>query len=339
LADALRAPVEAICPGCGSEIGRGLLSCPACHRLVHAEELGRLAALAEESEAAGRLAEARAHWRSAHELLPPLTRQADGVLERIAALNRRLETQPGGDPDEKHGRPVWVKALGPLGVVLFFAFTKGKLLFLGLTKASTLFSMLAAFGVYWTVWGWRFALGLVASIYVHEMGHVAALRRYGIAASAPMFLPGVGAYVRMKQRPADPVEDARVGLAGPIWGLFTALFCFAVSVAVDSPLWAAIARTGAWINLFNLLPVAGLDGSRGFAALSSAQRLGVAFVIGAAWAVTRDGLLILIGAAALFRAFVGAREEPADPRTFVEFSLLVAVLSALTLIPVPMKGP
>jgi Zn-dependent protease len=229
---------------------------------------------------------------------------------------------------------MWVKTLGPLGVVLFFVLTKGKLLVLGLTKAGTFFSMLAAFGVYWTVWGWPFALGLVASIYVHEMGHVAALRRYGIAASAPMFLPGVGAYVRMKQRPADPVEDARVGLAGPVWGLFTALFCYVVSVVWGSPIWAAIARTGAWINLFNLLPVAGLDGSRGFAALSSAQRLGVTFVIAAAWGVTRDGLLILIGAAALFRAFVGAREEPADTRTFVEFSLLVAVLSALTLIPV-----
>jgi hypothetical protein len=217
VAESLAAVAAAVCPGCGSEIGPGLLSCPACHRLVHADELGRLAARAEESEAAGQLAEARAHWRAAHDLLPPLTRQAEGVAERIAALNRRLESQPGGDPGEKHGRPMWVKVLGPLGVVLFFVLTKGKLLFLGLTKAGTLFSMLAAFGVYWTVWGWPFALGLVASIYVHEMGHVAALRRYGIAASAPMFLPGVGAYVRMKQRPADPVEDARVGLAGPVW--------------------------------------------------------------------------------------------------------------------------
>jgi len=330
--------VASRCPGCGGEVGPGLLACPSCHRLVHADELGRLAAQAESAESEGRLLDARTHWRAAHDLLPPAVRQSQVVADRIASLNRRLETQPGGDPGETK-KPAWAVALGPLGVVLLFALTKGKLLLLGLTKAGTLLSMLAAFGVYWTIWGWPFALGLVASIYVHEMGHVAALRRYGIAASAPMFLPGFGAYVRMKQRPADPVEDARVGLAGPIWGLFTALFCLGLSLVLESPLWAALARTGAWINLFNLLPVAGLDGSRGFAALSAAQRLGVTFVIAAAWGVTRDGLLLLIGAAALFRALVGAREEPADTRTFLEFSVLVASLSALTLIPVATGAP
>jgi Zn-dependent protease len=305
---------------------------------VHAGELTRLAAAADAAEAAGDLVAARAHWREAHGLLPPMVLQAQTVADRIAALNRRLEFHPEGDPDVARNRPAWVKALGPVGIVLAFALTKGKLLLLGLTKASTVLTMLASFGVYWTAWGWRFALGLVASIYVHEMGHVAALRRYGIAASAPMFLPGVGAYVRTKQRPADPVEDARVGLAGPMWGLFAALFCYAVSLGTGSPAWAAIARTGAWINLFNLLPIGGLDGGRGFAALSSTQRLGVAFVMGAAWAVTRDGLLILLTGVALFRAFVGASDERSDARTFLEFAALVAVLAALTLIPVALPA-
>src|SRR2546430_4861243 len=78
--------------------------------------------------------------------------------------------------------------------------------------------MLLSAGVYWTIWGWKFALGVVLSIYVHEMGHVQALQRYGIKATAPMFIPGVGAVVRLKQYPADRREDARVGLAGPLWG-------------------------------------------------------------------------------------------------------------------------
>src|SRR5439155_143942 len=82
---------------------------------------------------------------------------------------------------------------------------------LGLTKASTLFTMLLSAGVYWAAWGWKFALGVVLSIYVHEMGHVQALQRYGIKATAPMFIPGVGAVVRLKQYPASP-RDARVGL-------------------------------------------------------------------------------------------------------------------------------
>ncbi len=339
MSEALAVTMVARCGGCGAELGPGLLSCPACHRLVHADELKRLAAAAEQAEAAGDLATARAQWRQAHDLLPPATRQAQSVADRIAALNRRLDGQPGSDPGVAAHRPAWVKALGPFGVVLFFAFTKGKLLLLGLTKAGTLLSMLAAFGVYWTAWGWRFALGLVVSIYVHEMGHVAALRRYGIAASAPMFLPGVGAFVRMKQRPADPVEDARVGLAGPIWGLFAAVVCYGVFLLTGSPVWAAIARTGAWINLFNLLPLGTLDGGRGFAALSSAQRLGLALILGVAWGMTHDGLLALLGLVAAARSLVGTQTERSDGRTFVEFAGLVVALSALVLIHVPAGLP
>ena len=108
-------------------------------------------------------------------------------------------------------------------VLAVLLLSKGKLLLLGLTKASTFWSMLAAFSVYWTVFGGWFALGLVLSIYIHEMGHVAALMRYGVKASAPLFLPGIGAVIRLKQGFIDPRQDARVGLAGPIWGLFAAV--------------------------------------------------------------------------------------------------------------------
>src|SRR5213076_3474994 len=90
---------------------------------------------------------------------------------------------------------------------------------LGLTKAITFVSMLLSAGVYWTIWGWKFAVGVVLSIYVHETGHTQALQRYGIQATAPMFIPGIGAVIRLKQYPTDAREDARVGLAGPLWGL------------------------------------------------------------------------------------------------------------------------
>src|SRR2546428_13931548 len=73
--------------------------------------------------------------------------------------------------------------------------------------------MLLPMGWYGTIWGWKFARGFVVSIYIHEMGHVQALPRYGIKATAPMFIPGVGAFIRLKQYPTDRREDARVGLA------------------------------------------------------------------------------------------------------------------------------
>ena len=78
--------------------------------------------------------------------------------------------------------------------------------------------MMAFFAVYWRMFGWKFALGFVLSIYVHEMGHVIALRKYGIAASSPMFIPFVGALVRLKQYPANVAQDARVDLARPDLG-------------------------------------------------------------------------------------------------------------------------
>jgi len=70
-------------------------------------------------------------------------------------------------------------------------------------------------GVYWQVFGWKWALGVVASIYVHEMGHVAMLRRYGIPATAPMFLPGIGAVIRSRFYPKDVVAERASDSRGP----------------------------------------------------------------------------------------------------------------------------
>ena len=268
------------CPGCGTELAASFLTCPSCHRLVHADTLKRLAEEAERATAGGDLRAARDAWRQAFELLPRGSRQADVISGKIAEISGRLEAEAPGRRSEN--LPSWAKRAGPLGAVglvlwklkflVLAALGKGKLLLLGLTKSTTLLTMLLSMGVYWTAWGWRFALGLVLSIYVHEMGHVAALQRYGIKATAPMFIPGFGAMVRLNQYPANPAEDARVGLAGPLWGLAAAVVAYGVFLATASPFWAAIARAGAWINLFNLLPIWQLDGGRGFSALSSGHQ-------------------------------------------------------------------
>jgi Zn-dependent protease len=111
-----------------------------------------------------------------------------------------------------------LKSTALLGLLV----ANAKLLLIGLTKLPTLFSMLL-YSRFGSSGGAAFGVGLVACIYVHEVGHVAALRRYGIAASAPMFVPGLGAFVRLKQYPSDAHEDARTGLAGPLWGLGASL--------------------------------------------------------------------------------------------------------------------
>jgi Zn-dependent protease len=174
-------------------------------------------------------------------------------------------------------------------------------------------------------------VGFVLSIYIHEMGHVAALRRYGIAATAPMFVPGFGALVLLKQRPGSVAQDARVGLAGPIWGLGAAIVAALTGALTASPLCFGIAHAGAWINLFNLIPVWQLDGGRGFRALTRGQR-GVALAVALTmWLITQESMLMLVSLGAGYRMFT--RDYPADPDrgALFQYAGLVALLSLLWL--------
>jgi len=316
-------------------VAPALLACPSCQRLVHADELKRLAAAAEQATQAGDSSAALAAWREALDLLPRDSTQHQVVSARVLELSRAIDRAPGPAKQSRLGKGA--AGLGALGALLvkfkfalIFLLTKAKLLLLGLTKASTFFTMVLSAGVYWTIWGWKFALGVVLSIYVHEMGHVQALQRYGIKATAPMFIPGVGAVVRLKQYPADRREDARVGLAGPIWGLGAAVVAYAVYRATQSGIWGAIAHFGAWVNLFNLLPVWQLDGGRGFRALTRGQRWIAAAMIGAMWLVTGEGLLVLLGlAAAASAGFTEGADQP-DPTILVQYGLLVVLLSLVS---------
>jgi Zn-dependent protease len=334
------------CPGCGTGVSPSRLSCPACHQLLHREELEALSREAARAREAGDVGSEITAWRRALELLPPESGQSTTLSGRVGELSRRLEKgavpgSPGtGREGRTGGRWRWA-GLGAVGVlawklkaVVALVLTKGKLLLLGLTKSGTSLSMILAFGVYWTAFGWKFAAGLVVSVYIHEIGHVSALRQLGIQASAPMFIPGVGALVRLKQYPVDAREDARVGLAGPLWGLAAAVAAALVHLATDAAIWGAIAHLGAWINLFNLLPVWQLDGGRGFRALSRPQRWAVTATMGVAWYLSGEGLLVLVGLAAALRAWGGDAPESGDRRAFVEFLVLVAALSTLCAIPV-----
>ena len=219
-----------------------------------------LDALVQHAKLAGQARDwqgARQAWVKALELLPPDSDEYRLTKTRIENIDLQLS--------EKSAWKKWLAKLGPVGTFLLVALSKFKLLLLGLTKITTLVSMLAFFAVYWSLFGWRFALGFVVCIYIHEMGHVMALRKYNIAASAPMFIPFIGAIVRMKQYPGNVGEDARVGLAGPIWGLGSAIAAWLAAVTTGLPIWYAIAYTAAWLNLFNLLPIWQLDGAGVFA--------------------------------------------------------------------------
>jgi len=102
------------------------------------------------------------------------------------------------------------------------------------------------------------------------MGHVLQLRREGIPASAPMFIPFFGAFVAMKQMPKNALAEARVGLAGPVLGSLGALAAWGIYELTQQPLFLGLAYVGFFLNLFNLLPMLPLDGGRAVGALSPA---------------------------------------------------------------------
>lgn len=329
------------CPSCGTEVSPSLLACPGCNRLTHAAQLASLAQQASAAQQAGEISQALACWRTALDLLPPEANQFAIIRSQIEQLGRQLDTVdiPSQAIEPSKSRGSAGKALAGLGflgmliwkfkVVLLLVLSKGKLLLLGLTKSSTFFSMFAFFAAYWAAWGWPFALGIVLSIYIHEMGHVDALRRYGFQATAPMFIPGIGAMIRLRQHPANPSEDARIGLAGPLWGMGAAMACYLLYLASNVAIWAALAHLGAFINIFNLIPIGSLDGSRGFRALSRFQALLITAALGIAWFLTGEGLILIVAVVAVYRSATKAKEVPPDRAAFAMFLLLIASLSSL----------
>ncbi|MFO7572616.1 MAG: site-2 protease family protein [Gaiellaceae bacterium] len=166
-----------------------------------------------------------------------------------------------------------------------FALLKFGGLLLKLKVVTTGASMLVSVAAYAWIWGLPFAIGFVLLIFVHELGHVLELRRQGVPASAPLFIPFLGAVIGMKELPADAWKEARVALAGPILGSLGAAAVWAVGAAQGSELLVAIAFIGFFLNLFNLIPIVPLDGGRAVGALHPAL-----------WLV---GLLMMVGLVAL----------------------------------------
>ena len=178
-------------------------------------------------------------------------------------------------------RRLWAPIAG-LGLLLwklkvvFAAIFKFKLF----TVAGSMFVSVAAYAL---LWGWQFAIGFVLLLLVHELGHVLEAKRQGLPVSAPLFIPFLGAMITMKQMPQDAWREARVALAGPILGSIGAAVVWAAGEALDSELLIALAFTGFFLNLFNLLPIVPLDGGR----VAAAVHPGL-------WLVGLAGLLALL---------------------------------------------
>jgi Zn-dependent protease len=218
-----------------------------------------------------------------------------------------------------------VRKLGPLAPVAILLI-KGKGLLLALFKLKFLLSFFSFLGIYVALFGWKFGIGFAVSILIHELGHFVDIRRRGLPAEMPVFLPGLGAYVRWKARGVTLRQIAEISLAGPLAGWLTAAACALLYVQAHEPVWAALARTGAWLNLLNLIPVWTLDGGLAVRSLGRVGRAGILAVTLAMWAHTSEMIFFLIALGAIWTLIDKRKPAEDDWRIWAYYAALLVAL-------------
>jgi Zn-dependent protease len=187
---------------------------------------------------------------------------------------------PTYGPPQQRRRGVigWLTALG----LFIFGYAKyAFLLIKGVPALLTVSTLFISFGVYALYAGPAFAAALVGMILVHEMGHVVEIRRQGLKATAPVFIPFLGAAIFQRSHPQDALRQAQIGIAGPIAGTIGATICYVLFGYTGWSVFALAATLGFFINLFNLIPVGMLDGGWILAPVSKwFQVVGLVLMVG-----------------------------------------------------------
>jgi Zn-dependent protease len=192
-------------------------------------------------------------------------------LPPVVPAQEAPEPPPPPPPREESRMKRWLGPLFVVGVAILKFGAKLKALLLLLPKLKVLTtsaSMLVSVAAYAVIWGWKFAVGFVALLFVHEMGHVVQMKREGVKISGMLFIPFLGAAVGARSMGGNALAEARIGLAGPILGTLATAALIPVAAAQDSDFLRALAFTGFFLNLFNLAPVVPLDGGRAMAAMA-----------------------------------------------------------------------
>ncbi len=324
-------PTEALrnCHNCGAPLALGVVVCAQCHALVHSEELVRITGSAKALEEQGDLVKSREAWQTALPLLPTDSTQAEWIRGHVYKLEIWAKNAPPAKP-----KYVWAKRLGPLAPIAILL-AKSQALLLTLFKLKFLFSLVAFMAIYWQLFGAKFGIGFVLLILVHEMGHYIDIRRRGLPADMPIFLPGLGAYVRWQALGVTRQTRAEVSLAGPLAGLIGAIFCAAMWWYTRSGIWAALARSSAWLNILNLTPVWIFDGGQAANALSRVERVLVLIACLALWAYVQEWVFVIVAAGVVYRLFTQDLPPAGSPRVAGYF---VGVMAALAMVAHLMPG-
>jgi Zn-dependent protease len=208
---------------------------------------------------------------------------------------------PGGDPYGGSPPPSGQRPrrggglLGGLAALLAAILAYGKYIVVFGKFGATLGSMLVSFGAYAFLFGPWFAAGLILKIVGHEMGHVLEIRRQGMQATAPVFIPFVGAAIFQRQHATDALHQAEIGIAGPVAGTVGATVAFVFFSLTHQPFLLLWAYLGFLINLFNLIPFGMLDGGWVMAAASKwFQVVGIVLLVLAAFFIGFSPIVLII---------------------------------------------
>ena len=230
------------------------------------------------------------------------------------------------------------RALVPVAaVLLLLAKFAGKLKFvlLPLVKffpvlLKTGGSMLLTIWLYALGWGWRFALGFVLLILIHECGHLLAARRLGLKVGMPVFIPFMGSFIALKEAPRHAWIEAQVGIGGPLLGTAGAALCDGVYLVTGVPMFRALAFMGFFLNLFNLAPIGFLDWGRVATALSPWLWLVGLVIVGTLMVTHFNFILFLILVMALPRVLFLFRRKTETERRYFEVTFAQrAIIAAL----------
>jgi Zn-dependent protease len=229
------------------------------------------------------------------------------------------------------------KLLGPLFVVAILLLKWGaklKFLILPLIKffpaiLKTGGTMILSIGAYALASGWKFAVGFVLLIFVHECGHLVAARRLGLRVGAPVFIPFMGAFIALKDAPRNAWIEAQVGIGGPILGAWGAAACHVIYLFTGQELFRALAHVGYLINLFNLAPIGFLDGGRIATALSPWLWVVGTVIIGVLMVVQFNPILLLVFVFSLPRLWTLFRKRTDEEKRFYEVTPTQRVIMAI----------
>jgi len=176
----------------------------------------------------------------------------------------------------------------------------------------TVLSLVLAVGVYTLVFGWRYAVGIVAMLLIHEMGHYIAARHRGLKVRLPMFIPFVFAWTTLEDLPHDAETEAYIGLGGPMLGTVGAIGAWWLAQSTDATWLLAVASTGFFLNLINLIPLPPLDGGRITTVLSPRIWLLGVPIIGILLWYQFSVILLLIAILALPHVIAAFRFDPSS---------------------------